>query len=51
MLKERLNIFFNQVLQSLTRYLHHYLPPEVPKMKIQKFAIEYITCQVSIGKL
>ncbi|CAB4006797.1 Hypothetical predicted protein, partial [Paramuricea clavata] len=34
-----------KVLESLTRYLHHYLPSEVPKMRIQKIAMEYITCQ------
>lgn len=37
-----------QVLESLTRYLHHYLPPDVPKMKIQKMAMEYVICQVSV---
>ncbi|XP_046854214.1 uncharacterized protein LOC124447347 isoform X2 [Xenia sp. Carnegie-2017] len=33
------------VLKSLTKFLHLCLPPEVPKMKIQKIALEYITCQ------
>ncbi|XP_028401360.1 gamma-secretase-activating protein-like [Dendronephthya gigantea] len=34
-----------KVLDSLTRFFHRYLPSEVPKMKIQKMAMEYIACQ------
>lgn len=34
-----------KVLESLTRYLHHYLPADVPKLKIQNMAMEYTKCQ------